>query len=298
MSDAQGTVVEVHGMRATVLAHVSGRRIRCRPLHDRTQLAVGDRVQIEEGRGGWEVLELDERVRSLWRPAERGRRIMASHVDRVVIVCAVQPGPRPGLIDRFLVAADAEDIEIAIVVNKTDLEGVEESREILAPYVALGVEILETSSQAGHGLERVAELTHTGMSVFAGHSGVGKSSLLNVLFPGIELKTADVNVQTGKGRHTTSVTTCHTAGEPWPTGAMVVDTPGVRSFGLYGFELTQIAHGFREFREIAIDCKFRDCLHETEPGCRVRDAVESQELHRERYESYLGIVDSVRRGEG
>lgn len=223
---------------------------------------------------------------------------MASYVDRVVIVCAVQPGPRPGLIDRFLVAADAEDIEVAIVVNKTDLEGVEESREILEPYADLGVQILETSSHAGQGLRPVEELTQHGMSVFAGHSGVGKSSLLNVLFPGIELKTADVNVQTGKGRHTTSVTTCHTAGEPWPKGAMVVDTPGVRSFGLYGFELTQIAHGFREFRELAIDCKFRDCLHETEPGCTVRDAVESGELHLGRYESYLGIVDSVRRGEG
>jgi len=298
MSEMNGTVVEVHGMRATVLSHDSGRRIRCRPLRDRRQLAVGDRVCIEEGRGGWEVLELDERVHSLWRPAERGRRIMASHVDRVVIVCAVQPGPRPGLIDRFLVAADAEDIEVAIVVNKTDLEGVELSRMILEPYVSLGVEILETSSHAGEGLERVSELTKRGMSVFAGHSGVGKSSLLNVLFPGIELKTADVNAQTGKGRHTTSVTTCHTAGDPWPAGAMVVDTPGVRSFGLYGFELTQIAHGFREFRELATGCKFRDCLHETEPGCCVREAVDSGALHLGRYDSYLGIVDSVRRGEG
>ena len=298
MSEEQGTVVEVHGMRATVLSHGTGRRVRCRPLRDRTQLAVGDRVTIEEGRGGWEVLSLGARTGSLWRPAERGRRIMASHVDRVLIVCAVQPGPRPGLIDRFLVAADAEDIEVAIVLNKIDLGGVEASREALAPYVDLGVPVLETSSHAELGLERVSALTARGMSVFAGHSGVGKSSLLNALFPGIELKTADVNTQTSKGRHTTSVTPCHTAGEPWPKGAMVVDTPGVRSFGLYGFELTQIAHGFREFRELAVDCKFRDCLHETEPGCCVRNAVESGALHAGRYESYLGIVESVRRGEG
>ncbi len=298
MSQEPGTVVEVHGIRATVLSHASGSRVRCRPLRDRRQLAVGDRVTIERGRGGWEVTGLDDRVRSLWRPAERGRRIMASHVDRVLIVCAVQPGPRAGLIDRFLIAADAEDIDVALIVNKTDLGGVEDARTILEPYGDLGVEILETSSHTGEGLDDVARLTERGMSVFAGHSGVGKSSLLNALFPGIELKTADVNSQTGKGRHTTSVTTCHTAGEPWPGGAMVVDTPGVRSFGLYGFELTQIAYGFREFRELANPCRFRDCLHETEPGCAVRAGIDEGALHPGRYESYLGIVDSVRRGEG
>ena len=285
-------------MRATVLEHTTERRVRCRPLRDRTQLAVGDRVTIEDRRGGWEVVSLDERQRSLWRPAERGRRIMASHVDRVVIVCAVQPGPSAGLIDRFLVAADAEEIDIAIVLNKIDLDGVAAAKETLAVYADLGVTVLETSSHEQAGLDEVRKMTETGMSVFAGHSGVGKSSLLNVLFPGIELKTADVNAQTGKGRHTTSVTTCHTAGAPWPSGAMVVDTPGVRAFGLYGFELHQIAHGFREFRDLASGCRFRNCLHESEPECALRAAVEAGEIHKPRHESYLGIIDSVRRGEG
>ena len=298
MSTRSGTVVEIHGMKATVLDHDSGERERCRPLRDRTQLAVGDRVQTEERSGSWEVVALEERERSLWRPAERGKRIMASQVDRVVIVTAVQPGPSAGLIDRFLVATDAEEIDVAIVLNKDDLAGVEAGRAILDPYAQLGVQVLETSSHAGRGLDAVAALTATGMSVFAGHSGVGKSSLLNVLFPGIALATADVNAQTSKGRHTTSVTTCHTAGEPWPRGAMVVDTPGVRAFGLYGFELSQIGHGFREFRPFAGGCHFRDCLHETEPGCTVRAAMEDGAIHNGRYASYLGIVDSVRRGEG
>jgi ribosome biogenesis GTPase len=298
LSTRTGTVVEVHGMKATVLHHDTGDRERCRPLRDRTQLAVGDRVQTDERGGAREVVALEARERSLWRPAERGRRIMASQVDRVVIVAAVQPGPSAGLIDRFLVATDAEEIDVAIVLNKDDLDGVEAARAVLQPYADLGVQVIETSSHAHRGLDAVSDLTGSGMSVFAGHSGVGKSSLLNVLFPGIELATADVNTQTSKGRHTTSVTTCHTAGDPWPGGAMVVDTPGVRAFGLYGFELSQIGHGFREFRPYADACHFRNCLHETEPGCAVRHAVEEGAIHKGRYESYLGIVGSVRRGEG
>ena len=121
MSEAFGTVVEVHGMRATVLIHASGRTLRCRPLRDRTPLAVGDRVHVSETSDGGEILVLDPRSRTLWRPEERGRRPMASQVDRVLVIGAVVPELRPGLVDRFLVGADAEDIDVLLVLNKTDL---------------------------------------------------------------------------------------------------------------------------------------------------------------------------------
>ena len=294
----RGTVVAVHGIRATVLQHADQRRVRCRPLRDRTQLAVGDRVEVAHGRFGPEIAALEDRQRCLWRPVERGRRLMAAHVDRVVVVLAVVPPPRPGLIDRFLVAADAEDIDALLVINKADLEGIEDALEILASHRELGYPFLEVSAHTGAGLDALEARIAEGLSVFAGHSGVGKSSLLNRLVPDAQLAIGDLNLVTGRGRHTTSVTTCHAAGAPWPGGALVVDTPGVRGFGLYGVELVEIAHGFRELRPWRVSCRFRDCLHEEEPDCAVRRAVDAGEVDPERYDGYLRILESVRAGNG
>ncbi|MEZ4266907.1 MAG: ribosome small subunit-dependent GTPase A [Myxococcota bacterium] len=293
-----GTVVEVHGMRATVLRHDDGARVRCRPLRDRTQLAVGDRVGVEESRHGAEIMTLEPRERCLWRPVERGRLLMAAHVDRLLVVAAVEPPVRPGLLDRFLIAADAEDIDVVLVLNKVDLPEVDESRRLLEPYRALDYRVLETSAHQDVGTDALRELAQTGITVLAGHSGVGKSSLLNVLAPGSTLAVGDLNAITGRGRHTTSVTTCHLIGEDWPDGGLLVDTPGVRAFGLYGFELTRIAYGFRDLRPHILACKFRDCLHEGEPDCAVAAAVLAGDIPGERHASYLRILASVRAGTG
>ena len=120
----------------------------------------------------------------------------------------------------------------------------------------------------------------------------------SALVPGSALAVGEVNATTGRGRHTTSVTTCQSLGAAWPEGGLLVDTPGVRAFGLYGFELTRIAHGFRDLRPHVGACRFRDCLHEGEPGCGVADAVARGAVAAERHESYLRILGSVRRGEG
>jgi ribosome biogenesis GTPase len=293
-----GTVVEVHGMRATVLRHDGGARVRCRPLRDRTQLAVGDRVGVQADRHGPEIITLAERERCLWRPVERGRLLMAAHVDRLVVVTAVEPPVRPGLLDRFLIAADAEDIEVVLVLNKVDLPDLPDARELLAPYRALGYPVLETCAHQDLGTAELRDLAHTGITVLAGHSGVGKSSLLNVLVPGSTLTVGDLNAITGRGRHTTSVTTCHQLGNAWPDGGLLVDTPGVRAFGLYGFELTRIAYGFRDLRSHILRCRFRDCLHEGEPDCAVAAAVVAGDIPAERHQSYLRILGSVRNGTG
>jgi ribosome biogenesis GTPase len=116
--------------------------------------------------------------------------------------------------------------------------------------------------------------------------------------PGASLKIGPVNETTGRGRHTTSVTTCHELGDSWPAGALVVDTPGVRSFGLYGLDLTQIGHGFREFRALQTSCRFRNCLHEEEPDCGVRLALDAGEVDPGRYQRYRSVLESVRRGDG
>ncbi|MGM0578596.1 MAG: ribosome small subunit-dependent GTPase A [Myxococcota bacterium] len=293
------TVVEVHGIKATALVHSDGRRLRCRPLRDRRRLAVGDRVEVEATRHGPRIVSLEERERCLWRPVERGRRLMAAHVDRVVVVGAVAPEPRPGFFDRFLVAADAQDIDVVLVLNKVDREeGLGHARRLVQPYRDLDYPVLETSAHTGEGVEALEDLAAHGLTVLAGHSGVGKSSLLNRLVPDADLRVAEVSDATGRGRHTTSVTTCHRIGAPWPEGGLLVDTPGVRSFGLYGMDLVDLSHGFRDLRPFRHLCRFRDCVHETEPGCAVREAVEEGRIARSRYESYLRILRSVRSGEG
>ena len=224
---------------------------------------------------------------------------MAANVDRVCVVVSVTPPPRAGLIDRFLVAAEAAGISVTLILNKVDVaEGREHAEEELAVYRALGYETLETSALSGHGIAELKSHVSEGFSVFAGHSGVGKSSLLNELVPGLELGVGETNEMTGKGRHTTSVTTCHDVGEPWPAGALIADTPGVRAFGLYGLELVDIAAGFRDFDAHRGACRFRDCLHESEPGCAVRDAVEAGDIAAIRLEGYRRILSSVRAGDG
>lgn len=299
MSERRGTVVAVHGIRATVLMHDDQSRVRCRPMRDRRRLAVGDQVEVDDRRHGSEIVAVDERSRCLWRPQERGRSLMAAHVDRVLVVVSARPEPKPGLVDRFLIATDAADIEAVIVVNKADLPELAEARRALDAYQLLGYPFLEVSAHSGAGLSELEARVATGMSVFCGHSGVGKSSLLNRLVPDADLRTGQLNEVTGKGRHTTSVTTCHLVGDRWPGGAaMLVDTPGVRGFGLYGLPLVDIAHGFRDLRPWRVRCHFRDCLHEEEPGCAVRDAVEAGEVSAVRYEGYRRILGSVRAGTG
>jgi len=255
-------------------------------------------VRFREGRHGAVIEAIAPRVRSLWRPRERGERLMATHVDRVLLVSAVSPPLRTGLIDRVLVATEAAEIPAVLVLNKVDLPETSRVRALLEPYEALGYPVVEVSAARGEGLEALRALVGEGMSVFTGHSGVGKSTLLNALVPGAGLSTRGVSEATGRGRHTTSVTTCHEVGAPWPAGALLVDTPGVRSFGLYGLDLVEIQRGFRELVPLAAGCRFRDCLHESEPGCAVRSAAAEGRVSAVRLESYRSLLASVRRGEG
>ena len=262
-------------------------------------VVVGDRVALESidvdaGEVGWRVLRLHKREHCLWRSSRRHRtQLVVANVDRLCIVSALEPPPREGLIDRYILAAEWQEIEPVILFNKLDLEGAEEAFGRFDVYATLGYEVIQTSAVTGAGIDRVAGLLSMGLTVFVGHSGVGKSALLNRLLPGIELKTAELSQATGKGRHTTSVATAH----PFRDG-IVVDTPGIREFGLGDIPVEQVSIGFREIHEREDECRFADCSHRSEPGCVIREAVDAREISQTRYDSYLRIRKSVESGEG
>lgn len=280
----EGRVDEVHGMLVTV-ALPDGRRLRARPPRDRTMPVVGDLCHvIDEGADHYRIDRLAPRERVFSRCLEHGVKPLAAHIDRLVIVSAVEPPARAGLVDRFIIAADP-DIEILLVLNKIDLDGSAEALEALADHAAAGCTVLPVSVRGGVGIDRLREALASGVSMFVGHSGVGKSSLLNALLPGLGLQTGDVNDTTGKGRHTTTVATLH----PLPGGAAVIDAPGVRAWPLDGLPLPVLAQRFPGLGHLAAACHMADCLHDGEPGCAVVDAVAAGELPEARLQRYLDL---------
>ncbi len=255
-------------------------------------VVVGDRVDVE--RRGDRLLAVRRRPRRtlLRRREPGGVQPVAANVDQLVIVTAVGPQFRPGLIDRMLVAADVDGIEPLIVVNKVDLEARDASLDEAARYRALGYRLFPTSALTGEGLDALTAALRGRVSALAGHSGVGKSSILNRLAPDAARAIAEVNPVTGKGRHTTSVA----EGYPFD-GGLLIDLPGIREFGLAGLEPLRLAAAFPELRAAASGCRFADCLHEVEPGCAVRAAVEAGRIDAARYQSYLRLLESLRNPE-
>ncbi len=281
------TVVEVHGMLVTVLT-ADGERVRARPPRDRTTPVIGDRVALVEDGGVSRVAEIARRERVFVRPNAQGGQLVAAHVDRLVIVTAVEPGPRPGLIDRMWIALGDQPIEVVLVLNKCDLPGTEAAAAELADHVAAGAELVRTSTKSGEGIAALGARLARGLSLLVGHSGVGKSSLINALVPSAALATGAVNALTAKGRHTTTVATCHALAPDH----LIVDTPGVRAFPLEGLALAEVASRFPGIGAHAARCHFAHCLHEGEPGCAVEapdSLVPAQRLSR-----YRTLISSLR----
>ena len=263
-----------------------------------TDIAViGDMVEISvvaPGEGAVEVV-LPRRTR-LARRAAGGRGaykedVIVANLDQVLLTFScVQPHFNPRMLDRYLVICAHSELEAAIVATKVDLVGEAAARALFAPYEAIGYPVLYVSNKTGLGLEEVRERLAGRISVVTGRSGVGKSSLLNALDPGLKLATAAVSSALNKGRHTTTVAELI----PLAAGGYVADTPGIREIGLWQVPDDDLAWCFRELRPFLDDCYFAGCTHVHEPDCAVRAAVERGQVTFERYDSYVRL----RTGEG
>ena len=253
--------------------------------------AIGDRVSIsvlEDGSGMIE--EIEERKQAIVRldPRPQGeyRQILLSNADQAVFVFAcAHPSPKIRMLDRFLLIAEKQGVPAVVVANKVDEVGEEKAQEIFGLYEQLGYPVIYTSAKTGLGVEQLHATLAGKVSALAGPSGVGKSSLLNVMQPGLGLEVNEISKAMKKGKHTTVVRQMF----PLAGGGYVADTPGWKSLALWDTEPEEIDGYFPELRELVQYCQFSDCTHIHEPGCAVLAAVEQGTVHPNRYDSYLRL---------
>ena len=263
-----------------------GERIRCRHSGD---VSIGDRVVYRpDSRRIQEVLPRRTALSRADPHNPRIQRVIAANVDVVVNVVSLKTPPlRPGLIDRYLIAIGKSGAQPLLCVNKIDLlEGAEEL-DAVRPYQDIGIPVILCSASTGAGLDELAQALAGKLCVFAGHSGVGKSSLLNALDPQLQIATGSVSEVNEKGRHTTTSSALYQL----PNGATVIDTPGIREFGLWDITRDDLRRYYQEFD--AYQCGFADCTHTREPDCAVKQAVECGAISAARYESYARILASL-----
>ncbi|HEX9161801.1 MAG TPA: ribosome small subunit-dependent GTPase A [Thermoanaerobaculia bacterium] len=264
-------------------------------IEQQSKLAVGDRVLLSDDGGAWKVTDVLPRRSVLARPdplhAHR-QRVIAANIDVVIHVVSVKAPPlRPRLIDRFLIAIGRGGAQPVLCVNKIDLLDAEPRATELArldTYRELGVPVIPCSAKTGEGLDALRNEVQGKTSALVGHSGVGKSTILNALDSRLQLATRDVQKR-GTGRHTTTSSTLFDFGD----GTYLIDTPGIREFGLWDLDRSSLRDYFPEFAEPAEWCRFNDCVHVHEPGCEVKERVERGEINRARYDTYVRLYNDL-----
>lgn len=221
------------------------------------------------------------------------KHIIAANLDLALLVATItDPRTSPGFIDRFMVTAEAYHIPAVLVINKTDLLKPKHQatlEEWTETYTKVGYKVLPVVATDNASLEPLRDILYNKTTLFSGHSGVGKSTLINQLIPGKELKTQEVSGWSGKGQHTTTFAEIF----DMPGGGRIIDTPGVKEFGIINFEKQEVSHYFPEMRNRLNDCRFNNCMHINEPGCAITEAVRNGEIAEERYISYRNILDSI-----
>lgn len=264
------------------------RVLRSLAIDERNVVVAGDRVLFQPLEAGQGVIErIEPRQGVLSRGHQHREHVIVANVSQVIVVAsAAEPPLKPALIDRFLVSAAKGNVSAAICINKCDLTELADLQPLIGLYSRLGYPVIATSVKTGWGIERLRQRLAGHQTVLAGQSGVGKSSLLNAVQPGLGLRTGDVSRVTHKGRHTTRMAELLQL----HFGGWVVDTPGIRQLALWDVSPGEIEGYFVEFRPFVHLCRFPNCLHLEEADCAVRDAVFRDLISRTRYESYARLV--------
>jgi ribosome biogenesis GTPase len=303
-----GVVTRVTGA-SYIVETGDGLKVRCRTVPSTVSenegsnlVAVGDRVGFRPKASETDMAEgvitrVEARRTSLVRRREVRRnrskekeQVIVANIDQLVLITSFDDPPfNSRLVDRYLVFAESEKLPLLIVVNKVDLDEEGMVEDDLEVYRSLDCTICLVSAEDGRGIDELRELLRDQMSAFSGHSGVGKSTIINLLVGREELRTAETSCKTGKGVHTTT----SSAMFPLPGGGYVIDTPGIREFNLSGITRENLRFYYTEFLRYMPECAFSSCSHTVEPGCAVIAAVESEAIAPERYESYLALLDSL-----
>lgn len=262
-------------------------------------VAVGDMVEIEvesESEGTAIITEIKDRHNYINRQSPRQKHqhhIVAANLDQALLVATLrEPRTSQGFIDRFLVASEMYHVPALIVFNKADLHRKKEEEKFdqwKQMYESVGYRVFRVSVKNREGIDELVEELKGKTTLVSGHSGVGKSSLLNVILPGLALKTLDISGWSGKGQHTTTFAEMYDL----PAGGRIIDTPGMREFGLVDIEKQELSHYFPEMKTRINDCQFNNCLHVNEPGCAIKEAVAAGEISADRYVSYVNILGSI-----
>ncbi len=298
----KGTIIKATGSQyevldetgATVTCTIRG-QLRLTSFEATNPVVVGDRVEIDKENSGAKgvITALLSRKNYILRKSvnlSKQRHIIAANMDKAfVIATLVLPRTSTGFIDRFLATAEAYSIPAGVIFNKADLYNEDEKkavRELIDMYQKIGYTCAIISALSEKDIQSLRELLKGKVNLFSGHSGVGKSTIINALVPDLNLKTSEISGYHQKGTHTTTFAEMHRL----PGGGFIIDTPGIREFGIIDFDRMEVSHFFPEIFKTGRNCKFNNCLHVNEAKCAVLDAVSRGEISLSRYESYVSIL--------
>ena len=288
---ATGSWYDVLHDGETVRCRIRG-RLRLKGVRSTNPVVVGDEVACEADEGGdYVIADILPRRNYVIRRASnlsKESHIIAANVDQSLLMASLRSPETPTeFVDRFLVTCEAYKVPVTILLSKLDLQDAEAVAEFRAVYEGAGYRVLEVSVREGRGVEEVRELLAGRTTLVSGNSGVGKSTLIQAIDPSLDIRTGEISESHHKGRHTTTFSTMY----PLAGGGAVIDTPGIKGFGLIDIDEAELWHYFPEMMRVAPACRFYNCTHTHEPGCAVTEAVKAGEIAWPRYESYLKIRD-------
>ena len=288
---ATGSWYDVLHDGETVRCRIRG-RLRLKGVRSTNPVVVGDEVACEADEGGdYVIADILPRRNYVIRRASnlsKESHIIAANVDQALLMASLRSPETPTeFVDRFLVTCEAYKVPVTILLSKLDLQDAEAVAEFRAVYEGAGYRVLEVSVREGRGVEEVRDLLAGRTTLVSGNSGVGKSTLIQAIDPSLDIRTGEISESHHKGRHTTTFSTMY----PLAGGGAVIDTPGIKGFGLIDIDEAELWHYFPEMMRVAPACRFYNCTHTHEPGCAVTEAVKAGEIAWPRYESYLKIRD-------